>query len=77
MLKNDFKQIYDVVKVLNDQIYLEKEIEKAKIEYCNVRDFAAIETFKFFDKANKGFLSLSDFKEAIKLLFEDVRPFYS
>jgi Ca2+-binding EF-hand superfamily protein len=30
-----------------------------------LRDFAGIETFKIFDRTNKGYLSLADFKDGI------------
>lgn len=47
----------EIAKVFKDTIFLERELESAKIELCLKPDFNLIDTFRLIDIRNKGFIT--------------------
>ena len=49
-----------------DQVYLESEIEGLKSQFQSVREFSLKAAFRIFDPQQRGFLTINDFKDAVK-----------
>lgn len=48
-----------------DQIYLEKEVEKLKLELARQLDFTCMSAYRAFDVAHLNNLDMRDFSEAV------------
>ena len=59
------KQQDMLARTFLDQIYLEKEVEKLKIELANQIDFTCMGAFKTFDTTGLCHLDLRDFTESL------------
>lgn len=46
------KMQHELCRLILDNIYLEKEVEKIKIELCSKHDFTLQQGFKFFNHKN-------------------------
>ena len=55
----------EISRTFLDQIYLEKEVEKLKIELARQIDFTCIAAYKAFDTARLNNFDLRDFSEAV------------
>lgn len=47
----------EIAKVFKDTIFLERELESAKIELCLKPDFNLGDTFKLLDVRNRGYIT--------------------
>jgi hypothetical protein len=59
----DFDKIEkgEIAKVFKDTIFLERELESAKIELCLKPDFNLDDAFRMVDVNGKGFVSSNEF----------------
>ena len=55
----------EVAKVFKDTIFLERELESAKIELTLKPDFNLVDGFKMLDTSNKGHLTSSDLIDSL------------
>ena len=54
-----------MAKVFKDTIFLERELESAKIELTLKPDFNLVDGFKMMDTTNKGYLTSSDLVDSL------------
>jgi len=52
--------------IFKDLVFLEREVESAKIEVALKSDFNLMDAFRLFDKAGRGFITQHDFTEGLR-----------
>ena len=52
--------------MFKDLVFLEREIESAKIEVALKSDFNLMDAFRLFDQAGRGFITQHDFTEGLR-----------
>jgi Ca2+-binding EF-hand superfamily protein len=57
-------------KMLKEIIFMERELESAKIELSLKPDFNLLDAFKMLDHHNKGWISFSELVEVLNRLFD-------
>ena len=58
----------EVCKAFLDQIFLERELERAKRDLAQKAHFTIGDAFRLFDREKRGFLSLGEFNDTIRRL---------
>lgn len=57
----------EVAKVFKDSIFLERELESAKIEISLKPDFNLLDLFHMIDTESKGYITSADLMDNLKL----------
>jgi len=52
--------------IFKDLVFLEREVESAKIEVALKSDFNLMDAFRLFDQAGRGFITQHDFTEGLR-----------
>ena len=52
--------------IFKDLVFLEREVESAKIEVALKSDFNLMDAFRLFDSAGRGFITQHDFTEGLR-----------